>query len=94
MPLYDFRCPEGTVFESAFPMATVPDSTTCPECRQQARRQMSSPRLSIANTTEFKLIDSAKRSAHVPEVVTGRTGATKQATRYTHNPLHQKLPRP
>lgn len=94
MPLYDFRCPEGTVFESAFPMAMVPDSMPCPGCQQQARRQMSPPRLSIAGSAEFRLIDSTKRSAHEPEVVTGRTGAARQATRYTHNPLHQKLPRP
>ena len=94
MPLYDFQCPEGTVFEAAFTMAAAPDSTACPECSQQARRRMSSPRLSIANSAEFKLIDSTKRSAHSPEVVTGLSPATKRATRYTHNPLHQKLPRP
>lgn len=94
MPLYDFRCPNGTVFESSYSMTKVPDSTECPECRQQAQRQMSSPRLSIANTAEFKLIDSTKRSAHEPELVSGRTGSPKQSMRYTHNPLHQKLPRP
>ncbi|MFT2817238.1 FmdB family zinc ribbon protein [Leifsonia sp. A12D58] len=94
MPLYDFRCPEGTTFETAFPLSAVPDSTMCPECHQPARRQMSSPRLSIATSAEFKLIDSTKRSAHEPEVVSGRTGATKQGTRYTSNPLHRKLPRP
>lgn len=94
MPLYDFQCPEGTVFEAAFAMADAPTATDCPHCHQQARRRMSSPRLSIANSAEFKLIDSTKRSAHIPEVVTGRTGSTKQATRYTFNPLHQKLPRP
>lgn len=94
MPLYDFRCPEGTVFESEYSMLAVPDSMACPDCQQVARRQMSSPRLSIANSSEYKLIDSTKRSAHEPQVVTGRTGASKKATRYTSNPLHQKLPRP
>lgn len=94
MPLYDFRCPEGTDFESAFAMAEVPDSVPCPECRMPARRQMSSPRLSIGNSAAFKLIDSTKRSAHEPELVSGRTGASKRTPRYTNNPLHQKLPRP
>ncbi|MGL3804470.1 FmdB family zinc ribbon protein [Paeniglutamicibacter sp. R2-26] len=94
MPLYDFRCPEGTVFESTFPMMDVPDALECPECRQPARRQMSAPRLSIANTAAYKLVDSTKRSAHEPAVVSGLPGAAKKPTRYTSNPLHQKLPRP
>lgn len=94
MPLYDFRCPEGTTFEVSFPMSTVPDSTPCPECREPGRRQMGSPRLSIANSTAFKLIESTKRSAFEPEVISGRTGATRRATQYTTNPLHRKLPRP
>ena len=94
MPLYDFRCPDGTTFEAAFPMTEVPDATVCPECNQQSPRQMSSPRLSIATSAQFKLIDATKRSAHEPEVVSGRTGSSRQGTRYTSNPLHRKLPRP
>lgn len=94
MPLYDFRCSEGTHFEAAFSMAEVPDLAPCPQCGQPARRQMSSARLSIGNSPEYKLIDSTKRSAHEPQLVSGRTGASKKATRYTGNPLHQKLPRP
>ncbi|ALE93565.1 hypothetical protein AOC05_16600 [Arthrobacter alpinus] len=94
MPLYAFRCPNGTEFESSFAMAEVPDAAPCPDCNAPARRQMSSARLSIANSAEFKLIDATKRSAHEPQLVSGRTGASKKATRYTGNPLHQKLPRP
>lgn len=94
MPLYDFRCPEGTTFEASFPLSTVPDSAICPECRKPARRQIGSPRLSIANSPEFKLIESTKRSAFEPEIVTGRTAASKKRAPYTTNPLHRKLPRP
>ncbi|MFP5312487.1 MAG: FmdB family zinc ribbon protein [Actinomycetes bacterium] len=94
MPLYDFRCPEGTTFEAAFPLNALPDSAPCPDCKAPARRLLASPRLSIANSAEFRLIDSTKRSAFEPEVVSGRTGAPKSAVRYTSNPLHRKLPRP
>ncbi len=96
MPLYEFRCPEGTQFEASFSMSQAPQSLDCPTCGQASRRRISSPRLSISGTAEFKLIDSTKRSAHEPEIVSNRPPAsgTAPATRYTHNPLHQKLPRP
>lgn len=94
MPLYAFRCPDGSIFESSYAMAVVPDAAPCPDCEQLARRLMSSPRLSIANSAAFGLIDASNRSAHEPELVSGRTGASKRATRYTSNPLHLKLPRP
>lgn len=94
MPLYAFRCPDGTTFESSFAMADVPDAAPCPDCKKAARRQMSSPRLSMVNSAAFALIDATKRSAYEPDIVSGRTGAPKRAARYTANPLHQKLPRP
>lgn len=95
MPLYEFRCPEGTTFEATFTMSQAPQLLECPSCGQESRRRISAPKLSIANSAEFKLIDSTKRSAHEPEVVSNRLPSSGKATptRYTHNPLHQKLPR-
>lgn len=96
MPLYEFRCPEGNTFEATFTMSQAPQLLECPQCGQESRRRITAPKLSISNSAEFKLIDSTKRSAHEPEVVSNRLPSTGEssATRYTHNPLHQKLPRP
>ncbi len=96
MPLYEFRCPQGEQFEASFPMSEAPEVLDCPDCGQSSRRRISAAKLSIAGSAEFKLIDSTKRSAHEPEVVSSRLASKSQSppTRYTHNPLHQKLPRP
>lgn len=95
MPLYEFRCSDGDNFETSYPMSAVPDQAACPQCGGQARRQMSTPRLSIANSAAFRLIDSTARSAHEPQVVSsGAPGGGHRGPQYTRNPLHQKLPRP
>lgn len=98
MPLYAFRCPAGTEFDRTYPMSEVPASVDCPECGAAARRRMSAPRLSVAGSAAYRLLDSTAASAHEPQVVTslpgtGRPGAPGGA-RITRNPLHQKLPRP
>ncbi len=96
MPLYEFRCHDGTVFEAAFTMAEVPDRLSCPGCGEPARRRISPPRLSIAGTAAYSLIDATKRSAHSPPVVSspGPPPPGVRSPAYTHNPLHQRLPRP
>jgi putative FmdB family regulatory protein len=94
MPTYEYRCPECAVFDLICGMGEAPDSTPCPSCGTTARRKMSAPHLSRAGSTEFRLIDDSKRSAHEPQVVTGLSGTGKKRQAYTANPLHQKLPRP
>lgn len=94
MPLYEFRCPEGETAEAQFPMAQIPDAIDCPSCGQRATRRASSPRLSRAGSSAYGLIESTRRSAHQPEVVSSLPSAGRTPTRYTSNPLHQKLPRP
>lgn len=96
MPLYEFRCPEGTTTDASFSMATVPDSLDCPDCGARAPRQISIPRLSRTGSPAFQLMDRTRRSAESPDVVTSIPAGPGQAapTRYTHHPLHQKLPRP
>jgi putative FmdB family regulatory protein len=93
MPSYDFRCPEGTTFEASFPMGQAPGTLECATCGEPARRRMSAPHLSTSGSSAYRLIESTRRSGHEPEVVTSLPGSPRRPTRYTSNPLHQKLPR-
>ncbi|WP_083292339.1 zinc ribbon domain-containing protein [Arthrobacter sp. SW1] len=94
--LYEYRCPTCSDFEATFPMGAAPDTLTCPRCRSNARRRISAPRLSRTGTAAFRLIDSTKRSAYEPDVVTSRNPGSGRGKPRTSsaNPLHQKLPRP
>ncbi|MCW2131774.1 FmdB family zinc ribbon protein [Arthrobacter sp. VKM Ac-2550] len=94
MTLYEYRCAQCDAVEMNFAMGQAPQSTECPGCGREARRVFSAPRLSIAGTSAYKLLDSTARSAHEPDVVSGLPGKKTPKQRYTHNPLHQKLPRP
>ena len=96
MALYEFACAGCPPIEAIYPMGCAPDSIVCPDCGGQADRQISAPRLSIAGTSAFKLIDAAKKSAHEPQVVRGSLpqSARRRVTPTTSNPLHRKLPRP
>ncbi len=44
MPLYDFECPCGTVFEELVPMSRR-KKATCPQCGGTAKQKISSVRL-------------------------------------------------
>lgn len=96
MPIYEYRCPECSIFEVISPMGAASDQRSCPTCGQTARRKISVPNLSKTGTAAFQLIDSAARSASEPQVVTGALPATsrRKSQPYTTNPLHRKLPRP
>lgn len=95
MPTYSFRCASGDRFDAHFSLSEVPTSTECPQCREPAERVMTAPHLSSAGSAAFGLIDRSARSAHEPEVVSGRLpGAPRRVGGgVTTNPLHQKLPR-
>jgi hypothetical protein len=83
------------VFEENHAMASVPDTVSCPNCQSPSRRLISVPKLSIAGSAAFKLVDSTKRSAHEPEVVSSLPAqGQRKVQAYTANPLHKKLPRP
>jgi len=96
MALYEFSCPDCGPTESFHPMGSAPEDVVCPICGGRALRQISTPRLSIAGSPAFKLIDAAKRSAVEPQVVSGSLpqSGRKRSAPVTTNPLHQKLPRP
>lgn len=97
MPLYDFRCPEGDVFEAFFTMQEKPDTVSCPQCGQEAASRMPAVGPSQGKSAQMRIIDASKATAEQPEVVQSISGtrATKrQPTPITTNPLHQKLPKP
>ncbi|GAA1128014.1 zinc ribbon domain-containing protein [Citricoccus alkalitolerans] len=99
MPLYEFRCPEGTATEASFSMASVPDSLDCPRCGEVASRRISGVRLSHSGSAAYRLIEDTRRSAESPEVVNSLPAAPSPARprkepTYTGNPQHLKLPRP
>lgn len=97
MPLYDYRCPDGDVFEAFFSMHDKPDTVACPDCGQDAVSQMPAIGPSKINSAQMRIIDATKASAEAPQVVNSVTGARtgkRSSTPVTRNPLHNKLPRP
>lgn len=97
MPLYDFRCPEGDVFEAFFAMDAKPDTVSCPRCGQAAASRIPAIGPSQANSAQMRILDATKATADQPSVVNTASGAPtskRQPTAISNNPLHQKLPRP
>src|SRR5690625_2683145 len=97
MPLYDYRCPSGDVVEKFFPMNEKPDSIDCPQCGQVATSVLPAIGPSKLNSPQMRALDATQATAESPNVVRSVTGtrtAGHQATQYSTNPLHQKLPRP
>ncbi|MFC0582894.1 zinc ribbon domain-containing protein [Micrococcoides hystricis] len=95
VPLYTFKCPAGDQFDAHFSMAEVPAAVDCPDCTQPARRIITGVRLAQTNSSAYQLLDSTKRSAHEPDVVTGLPAKPRSGPQpVTTNPLHQKLPKP
>ena len=41
MPTYEFKCPEGHLFEKFFPAISEQRRAKCPKCGKQAQRQIS-----------------------------------------------------
>lgn len=97
MPLYDFRCPNGDVFEAFFTMQEKPDTTQCPQCGQNAASTMPAIGPSQTNSAQMRVLDATKQTAEQPRVVQSPSGTRttkRQPTAISRNPLHQNLPRP
>ena len=95
MPLYEYRCPAGERTERSYAMHQAPNSIACPECGQPAGKVLGAPRLSVAGTSAYRLMNRAERSAHEPEVVSStRPGSSRRRTAYSADPRHRRLPRP
>ncbi len=95
MPTYEFECDDCGISDQFYSMQDVPDQADCLVCGAASLRRMTSPYLSRAGGSAYGLIDRAATSAHNPTVVTSLPAgdSRKGKTRYTSNPLHQKLPR-
>lgn len=97
MPLYDFRCPEGDVFEAFFTMQDKPGTIDCPNCGQDAISLMPAIGPSQIHSASTRILDATKATAEKPQVVNSVRGSrttSRQPTPISHNPLHQQLPRP
>ena len=95
MPLYDYRCSQGDVFEAFFTMHDKPDTLDCPHCGQRATSKLPAIGPSKRSSAQMRILDATNATAETPQVVNSVTGTrTGQHQRYSTNPLHQKLPRP
>lgn len=95
MPLYEFKCGEGHLFEAMLPMSATTRERPCPQCNAVAKRLVSSPAFNNGNRSIVNAIESAERSAYEPEVVHSLPGAnTKRPTPVSHDPRHKALPKP
>lgn len=94
MPIYEYKCPQCGVFERQYPMSQTPKTVPCASCNMNAHKILSAVGLSRLNSAHAQIIDSTQASAHQPQVVSGRLGATPSAQNITRNPLHAKLPHP
>lgn len=96
MPEYRFRCRACGRFDADYSMATVPDTSPCPSCDGQAHRVITAAALSRAGSSAMRLLDATGATADRPAVITGAPpGAPTAPPRpVSHNPLHQRLPRP
>ncbi|WP_310171274.1 FmdB family zinc ribbon protein [Enteractinococcus fodinae] len=97
MPLYDYRCPQGDVFEAFFTMHDKPDTLDCPHCGQRATSKLPAIGPSQRNSAQMRILDATNATAETPQVVNSLTGTPNgrhHSPQYSTNPLHQKLPRP
>ena len=69
MPIYEFRCATGHEHELLLPMSVADRTAPCPTCGNDARRLISSPKLSRLGSPAARAIASAEASASAPAVV-------------------------
>lgn len=95
MTVYQFSCAEHGALELEAAIGTAPQTLSCPDCGGQARRVFSAPMLGRFPRTVATAIEHAESSGDAPQVVHSvphRTG-TAAGQRYTHNPVHRRLPK-
>jgi putative FmdB family regulatory protein len=91
---YSYVCKPCGPFEVRAAIGEASDSAVCPTCRKSARRVFSPPMLYRTPAAIAGLYEEEERSRDSPRVVDRITGTPRRRQRYTHNPLHRKLPRP
>lgn len=96
MAIYQFRCDEHGGIELEAAMGTAPPTLSCPGCDRQARRVFSAPMLGRTPRAVATAFEGSQRSADQPDVVTSLPSSADPAhqQRCTHDPKHQRLPKP
>lgn len=66
MPTYEYKCPNGHLFEKTFPRITSQRHTKCPVCGKRAERQISGGAGLVFKGSGFYQTDY-KRAGEKPE---------------------------
>jgi putative FmdB family regulatory protein len=91
--LYDYLCAECSSFEVRRQIGTAAPRENCPICGRPSERKYSAPAITSPRSALNRAKETADRSAHEPQIVTGPLPRTASRRR-SPNPLHTKLPRP
>lgn len=95
MPIYEFQCQDGHLSEHLLPISSQARNLPCTQCGSEAKRLISAPAVSTADPARISAIDSAKKSAYEPTVVSSLpNGKARKSTPVTRDPRHQALPKP
>lgn len=96
MAAYEFTCDAHGRFEIEAAIGSAPSMQSCPGCGRQARRVFSAPMLGRVGSAVRSAAEHAERSSDEPDVVTSLPArdARSAQPQYTHDPAHQRLPRP
>lgn len=96
MAAYEFTCAEHGRFEIAAAIGSAPSTPSCPDCGEPARRVFSAPMLGRVDAATRSTLERAERSGHEPDVVSSPPPNRDRSAqpRYTHDPAHQRLPKP
>lgn len=82
MPTYEYRCPEGHIFE-AFQKITDPPVALCPQCGSEAERQLSAGAGLVFRGSGFYITDyrseSYKKAAAAENGDSGSSGSTPKS---------------
>ncbi|MEL6509980.1 MAG: zinc ribbon domain-containing protein [Pseudomonadota bacterium] len=81
MPLYDYKCGDCGIFQSAASVSCFADPCTCPTCGASAPRALTVPQISTASSAVRRAHAINERSAHSP----------KRSKEYGLKPSGQKI---